>query len=63
MPNIVTLSVTPIPVSLALQVSVGLRGRQVPREEAVCLLFLDSEETKGPWGTRGQLARKVSDGW
>lgn len=42
------------------QVSVGLRGRQVPREEVVCLLFLDSEETKGPWGTRGQLARKGS---
>lgn len=42
------------------QGSVGLRGRQGPREEAVCLPFLDSEETRGPWGTRDQLARKGS---
>lgn len=43
-----------------IQVSPGLQGRQGPREEAVCLLFPDSEETRGPWGTRGQLARKGS---
>lgn len=47
---------------MVAQGSVGLRGRQGPREEAVCLPFLDSEETRGPWGTRDQLARKVSGG-
>lgn len=42
------------------QVSVGLQGKQGPREEVVCLLFPDSEETRDPWGIRGQLARKGS---
>lgn len=39
----------------------GLQGRQGPRAEVVCLLFPDSEETRGLWDTRGQWARKVSD--
>lgn len=42
------------------QVSVGLQGRWGPREEVEYLLFLDSEETRGPWDTRGQPARKGS---
>lgn len=50
------------PVSVAVQVSAGLQGKQGPREEVVCLLFPDSEETRDPWGIRGQLARKVSNG-
>lgn len=42
------------------QVSVGLPERQGPRGEAVCLLSPDSEETRGPWDSRGQWARKGS---
>lgn len=49
-------------VSVAVQVSAGLQGRQGPREEAACQLFPGSEETRGPWGCRGPLATKVSDG-
>ena len=47
---------------VAVQVSAGLQGRQGPREEVAFLLFPDSEETRGPWDSRGPSARKVSDG-
>lgn len=43
-----------------IQVSVELQERQGPRAEVVCLLFPDSEETRGLWDTRGQWARKGS---
>lgn len=62
---LVPSTVTPValmPVLGTLQVSVGLQGRWGPREEVEYLLFLDSEETRGPWDTRGRPARKVSDG-
>lgn len=44
-----------------LQVSVGLQARLGPRAEEVCLLFRGSGETKGPWDSRAQSARKVRD--
>lgn len=46
---------------VAVQVSAGLPGRQGPREEAACLPFPGSEETRGPWDSRAPSARKVSD--
>lgn len=42
---------------MALQAKLG------PRAEVACLLFQGSEETKGPWDTKVQLARKVCDRW
>ena len=60
--NVVTRPVLVTLVSVALQVSAGLPGRRGPRGEVVCLLFPDSEETRGPWDSRGRWARKVSDG-
>lgn len=44
-----------------LQVSVGLQARLGPRAEEVCLLSRGSGETKGPWDSRAQSARKVRD--
>jgi hypothetical protein len=46
-----------------LQVFEELQGRLDPREEVACLLFQGSGETKGPWDTRAQLAKKVCDRW
>lgn len=43
------------------QVSEGLQGRPGPKAEAVCLLCQASGATRGQWGTRGLLAKKVSD--
>lgn len=45
------------------QVSVGPPARLGPRAEVACLLFQGSGETKDPWDTRVQLARKVCDRW
>lgn len=45
-----------------LQVFEELQGRLGPREEAACLLSQGSAETKGLWGTRDPLAKKVRDG-
>lgn len=45
------------------QVSVGPQARLGLRAEVVCLLFQGSGETKDPWDTRVQLARKVCDRW
>lgn len=50
-------------LSDVLQVSVGLQARLGPRAEVACLLFQGSGETKGPWDTKVQLARKVCDRW
>lgn len=58
----VSLPAALTPVSVTLQASAGLQGRQGPKEEAVCLPTPDSEETWDPWGNRGHWARKVSDG-
>lgn len=58
----VTLSVALTPVLVTVQVYAGIQGRPGPREEAGCLPRPDSEESWDPWGTRGQLARRVSDG-
>lgn len=43
-----------------IQVSVGLQARLGPRAEEVCLLFRGSGETKDPWDSRAQSARKGS---
>jgi hypothetical protein len=43
------------------QASVGPQARLGLRAEVACLLFQGSGETKGPWDTRVQLARKVCD--
>lgn len=45
---------------LETQVSVGLQARLGLRAEEACLLFQGSGETKGPWDSRVQLARKGS---
>lgn len=58
----VILSLALTPVLVTVQVFEGIQERQGPREEAVCLPCPDSEESWDPWGTRGLLARRVSDG-
>lgn len=45
---------------LEIQVSAGLLARLGPRAEVACLLFQGSGETKGPWGSKAQSARKGS---